>query len=199
MKYVNLFLKHFSKTPAFSVKDVSRFLLYNRAGKTYPKRFINNMVKRGKIFKISKGVYTIYSNTEVIGFAFSPFYYGLTYALSYYNIWEERSNPVILTTRTVRIGQREAMNANVSIFRLPRKLFFGYTMVKGNLFYYPVSDLEKTFIDVVYFNINLRKETIERLLSKLNKQKLHKYLSICPEHLRREVLDLYGNLTSSAG
>jgi hypothetical protein len=35
-----------------------------------------------------------------------------------------------------------------------------YSMVQGQHFYYPVSDLEKTFIDIVYFNIDLRKEII---------------------------------------
>ncbi len=188
MKYIDIFLDHFDRTPVFSAGDARRFLLYNKSGKTYHKRFIQNMVVKKKIFRVSKGVYTTHDNSEVVGFAFSPFYYGLTYALSYYNIWEERANPVIMTTRVVRSGQRRSLGTNISVFRLPHYLFFGYTSVRGNLFYYPISDLEKVLIDIVYFNINLREEIIERLVSKLNKQKFHNYLDKCPEKLRRKVI-----------
>ncbi|MEM3191933.1 MAG: hypothetical protein QW292_07565 [Candidatus Parvarchaeota archaeon] len=147
------------------------------------------MIEKKKIFRVARGVYTVHNNAEVIGFAFSPFYYGLTYAMSYYNVWEERANPSIVTTRIVRGGQRSSMGMNISIFRLPRHLFFGYTLVKGDLFYYPVSDLEKVLIDLVYFDINLRGEIIARLISKLNKQKLHDYMLRCPENLRKKVIE----------
>ena len=110
----------------FSAGDARRFLLYNKSGKTYPKRFIQNMVVKKKIFRVSKGVYTTHDNSEVVGFAFSPFYYGLTYALSYYNIWEERANSVIMTTRVVRSGQRKSLGTNISVFRLPQLIFWVY-------------------------------------------------------------------------
>ncbi len=193
MKYVDIFLKHFFGTPIFTMKDAERFLCYNKAGKTYSKRFIQNLIHGKKIFRVAKGVYTIHGSTEVIGFAFSPFYYGLADALSYHNIWEERANRVILTTRIVRTGQRKSMGMNISVFRLPRRLFFGYTMEKGERFYYPVSDLEKTFIDIVYFGINLRRDTLEKLISKLNPKKLSNYLLRYPENLQKKIKQIYPN------
>ena len=181
MKYVHEFLKHFSKVPAFSAKDAEQFLIYIGSGKKYPKRFIQNMRARNRIFKLAKGMYTTLNNSEVIGFAFSPFYYGLTYALSYYNVWEERANPVIVTTKTVRSGMRKAMGTNISVFRIPKTMFFGYNMVKGEAVYYPISDLEKTFIDLVYFGISLREDTLNRLVARLDRKKLREYLLRSPK------------------
>ena len=186
MKYINEFFRHFFKVPAFSARDVELFLTYVGSSKKYPKRFIQNMLAGNKIFRLAKGVYTIHKNSEVIGFAFSPFYYGLAYALSYYNVWEERANPVIITTKCVRIGTRKSMGINISVFRLPKKMFFGYTMVKGESFYYPISDLEKTFLDLVYFDINLRKDTLYRLIKRLGYKKLKGYLLLSPTWLKKK-------------
>ncbi len=191
MKYVEKFIEHFSKTPVFSAKDADRFLIYNGAGSTYTKRFIYIMIKEGRIFRIAKGMYTVYDNAEVIGFAFSPFYYGLLYSLSYYDIWEERANTEIVTTRIVRSGEKKSLDTNISVFRIPRRFFFGYSMVKGDLFYYPISDLEKTFIDIIYFRINIRQETMKKLVSKLNKKKLYKYVSVYPISFRIKVKSIF--------
>ena len=89
MKYINEFLKHFYKVPTFSARDAELFLIYLGSSKKYPKRFLQNLIGGNKIFRLAKGEYTVHRNSEVIGFAFSPFYYGLTYALSYYNLLEE--------------------------------------------------------------------------------------------------------------
>ncbi|MCL5976182.1 MAG: hypothetical protein M1580_01120, partial [Candidatus Parvarchaeota archaeon] len=125
------------------------------------------------------------------GFAFSPFYYGLTYALSYYNLLEERANPVIITTKSVRSGTRKSMGINISVFKLPKSMFFGYTMVKGESFYYPISDIEKTFLDLVYFDIGLRKDTLYRLVKSLNRKKLKEYLVRSPLRFKNKVEKLY--------
>ena len=191
MKYVHEFLKHFSKVPAFSAKDAEQFLIYIGSGKKYPKRFIQNMRAGNRIFKLAKGMYTTLNNSEVIGFAFSPFYYGLTYALSYYNVWEERANPVIVTTKTVRSGMRKAMGTNISVFRIPKTMFFGYNIVKGEAVYYPISDLEKTFIDLVYFGISLREDTLNRLVARLDRKKLREYLLRSPKRLWASTEKIY--------
>ncbi|MBE5727897.1 hypothetical protein IHE50_00555 [Candidatus Parvarchaeota archaeon] len=175
MKYINEFLTHFSERPTFTKVEVERFLKQSRAGRTYSKRFVSNLLQHQRIIRITKGVYTLHDNAEVIGFAFSPFYYGLMYALSYYDIIEERANPIILTTRIVRTGTRNIMGLNAQIFRLPKNLFFGYVMVKGTEFYYPISDIEKTFLDLRYFKINLNERVMERLKQKINRKKLKEY------------------------
>ena len=195
MKYIHEFLKHFSKVPVFSARDAEQFLMYIGSGKKYPKRFIQNMQVRNRIFRLAKGIYTTQNNSEVIGFAFSPFYYGLTYALSYYNVWEERANPVIVTTKIVRSGTRKAMGINISVFRIPKNLFFGYDMVKGETIYYPISDLEKTFIDLVYFGISLREDTLKRLVARFDRRKLREYLLSSPTRLCANTERIYYSAT----
>ncbi len=197
MKYINEFLRHFSKVPAFSARDAELFLMYIGSGKKYPKRFIQNMLAGNKIFRLAKGVYTVHRNSEVIGFAFSPFYYGLAYALSYYNVWEERANPVIITTKCVRTGTRKSLGINISVFKLPKKMFFGYTMVKGESFYYPISDLEKTFLDLLYFDIDLRKDTLYRLVKRLDYKKLKGYLTSSPAWLKKKAEKSYQGIISN--
>ena len=197
MKYIGEFLKHFSKVPTFSARDAELFLTYIGASRKYTKRFIQNMLAKDRIFRLAKGVYTTHNSSEVIGFAFSPFYYGLTYALSYYNVWEERANPVIITTKKVRTGVRKSMGINISVFRLPEKMFFGYNMVKGELVYYPISDPEKTFIDLVYFDVDLRKDTLRRLVKMINYKKLKEYLLRSPVWLQNKVIELYKSVDKS--
>ncbi len=187
MKYINDFTKHFTDFPVFTTQDIERFLSSNNAGRTYPKRFAQNMIKNKRMARITRGVYTFKKDMEVVGFAFSPFYYGLSYALSYYDIQEERSNPVIITPKIVRNGIRKIMGINALVLRIPKNMFFGYNFVKGNLIYYPVSDVEKTFIDLVYFNIHLREETLGRLISCLNRDRLKNYLSCYPTRLKGRV------------
>ncbi len=191
MKYIDRFLEHFSKKPVFTTKEVGWFLEYSGSRGGYQKRFMQNILRSKRAFRISKGVYTTHRDSEVIGFAFSPFYYGLAYALSYHNVWEERANPVIITTNTIRTGVRKSLDINVSLFTIPKRLFFGYQFVKGNIVYYPISDLEKTFIDTVYFNIALRRDVMERLVHRLDKSKLKDYLSRCPTAIQQRSKELY--------
>lgn len=70
-------------------------------------------------------------------------------------------------------------------------MFFGYIMVKGESFYYPVSDLEKTFLDLVYFDISLRNDTLRRLVDRLDQKKLKEYLVRSPLWLKNRVEELY--------
>ena len=83
------------------------------------------------------------------------------------------------------------MGINISVFKLPKSMFFGYTMVKGESFYYPISDIEKTFLDLVYFDIGLRKDTLYRLVKSLNRKKLKEYLVRSPLRFKNKVEKLY--------
>ena len=67
------------------------------------------------------------------GFGFSPFYYGLEDALSLRNVWEQETNPVIITPRTVRVGIRKFEGRHFVVRRIDRSMFFGYTFVDYGL------------------------------------------------------------------
>ena len=126
----------------------------------------------------------------VSGFAFSPFYYGLQEALSLRNIWEQETNPVIITTRKARTGLREIMGANVVVKRIPKSLFFGFETLKYYDLYIPVSTPEKILIDFIYFKEPLTKETMKELKKHINKKTLDSYLKKekLPSALKQKVL-----------
>ena len=54
--------------------------------------------------------------------------------------------------------------------------------------FFPYSDIEKTFIDMIYFKQPLDEETLKNFREKLNKKKLNSYLKHYPRRTRKIVL-----------
>lgn len=190
MKYTQLVKQHFAKEPVFSLKSLRTFLAKKGISKGYPQLLVHNMEKKGEIQRIARGIYTFQTDLEVAGFAFSPFYYGLQEALSLRNLWEQETNPVVITPRKVRLGMREIMGSNVLVRRISRKVFFGFELMKHYDYWLPVSDYEKTLIDFAYFNEYLPKEALQNLKEKIDKKKLQKYLKRVPKVTREKVKEL---------
>ena len=110
--------------------------------------------------------------------------------MSMHNLWQQETIPIIITTRNIRPGIRKIIDINVLIKRIRKKYFFGFNYHKQGNFYFPYSDIEKTFIDVVYFRIKLNKEEIKDILVKLDIKKLNSYLKIYPKITRKRVLSI---------
>jgi predicted transcriptional regulator of viral defense system len=146
-KYAKLVREHFKGQPVFSLSSLRVFLAKKGPSKNYSNLLVHNLLRRGEIQRIAKGVYSFQSDASVAGFAFSPFYYGLQEALSLRNLWEQETNPVIITPKKVRPGVRRIMGSNVLVRRIKRKMFFGFDLIKHYDFWIPVSDAEKTIID----------------------------------------------------
>ena len=184
MKYVRKFLGEFRKTSVFSTADVRRFLVSEGASPTYALVFINSMIRRGKAFCLAKGIYTLYRDIEVAGFAFSPFYYGLGFALTKHRLWKQQANLHVLTTRNVRRGSRVVLGTNINVSKISKRMFFGYVYVKGANFYYPVSDIEKTLIDCIYYRFSLEDYVYESIFAKLDSRKMKVYLRQCSTRVK---------------
>ena len=174
IKYLNLIIDLFKKSPVVSFESIKKYV----KNSSYSKLLVHNLLKRKRINKISKGFYTIYNNPELAVFVFKPAYFGLQDALSFHNLWEQETIPVIITSRKVRTGIRKILGSNVLIRHVDKKLLFGfeYVKVREDNLVYPYSDIEKTLIDLAYFNEPISKEVLENILSKINKNKLKKYL-----------------------
>ncbi|MCX6799515.1 MAG: hypothetical protein NTW59_05480 [Candidatus Diapherotrites archaeon] len=137
--------------------------------------------------RVARGFYSFQTDPALAGFAFSPFYYGLQEALSLRNLWEQETNPVIITPKKVRPGLRSSMGANIVVRRISRKMFFGFGMVKYYDFWLPVSDPEKTLIDFAYFRERLPEEALREIKKSLDKKKLRGYLKKTPFLTRKKV------------
>ncbi|MEK6878005.1 MAG: hypothetical protein AABY22_00275 [Nanoarchaeota archaeon] len=163
-KYLLDIMKLFEKSPVVDFASINRIVKYKKKTNQYAKQIVRNLIKQGKIQKIGKGVYTFLNESSLAVFSFSPAYLGLQDALSFHNLWEQETIPVIITSNNVRKGIRKIMNSNVLVRRLDKKYMFGYEYYKYPLenrdIYLPYSDIEKTFIDMVYYRQPLDEEVI---------------------------------------
>lgn len=179
----------FEKSPVVDFKSLERVIGKTKSS-NYAKLLVHNLLKKGKIKKIGKGIYTKHDEISLAVFSFKPAYLGLQSALSHHGIWEQETIPVIITTKKVRRGLRSLMNRNILIRNINKKYFFGFDYIKEGDFYLPYSDLEKTFIDMIVFNQKVDEESLKKIKKKINKKKALNYLKKYPLSLRKKIIKL---------
>ena len=183
MKYMKSFKEKFRDYPVFTIKDARLFFEKSGATKQYVYTTIHNLLKSEEIKKITRGIYTFHEDVTVVGFAFSPFYYGLQDALSWRNIWEQEVNPIVVTPRKMRTGVRSFLGRNYLVRHIEKAMFFGIDSLKQGNSWIPVSDPEKTLIDFVYYKEPIPEPVLDELLSTIKIDILNEHL----EHVSRSV------------
>ena len=178
MKYAKMFESTFKRVdyPVFTFRDAKLALERKGITGSYLRLMLHKHYASGRIKRITKGVYTFHDDAIVVGFAFQPFYYGLESALSILGVSTQASNNIVMTTRNVRAGIRSFQGRNYRIIRIESRLLFGFSTIKAGDFWAPVSDLEKTVIDMLYFKVPIREELYPELSKKLDKRKFEEYL-----------------------
>jgi predicted transcriptional regulator of viral defense system len=172
----------FEKTPTVSIASIKKIV---GEKSSYVNLMLTKMVQRGKIHRITRGVYSLHDDPTIAVFCFKPAYLGLQEALSIHNLWEQETNVIILTTKTVREGVRKINGSNVLLKRIPPTLFFGIEYKQYGDFYLPVSDVEKTLIDMVYFQQPIDAALRGQFRKRINKVTLREYLQHYDAPLRR--------------
>ena len=200
MKYVAEFVKYFNtpKFPVFTKADAYLFLEQLGATEGYTKRFLGNLAKGGRIRRVKRNYYTCHSNPYVVGFAFSPFYYGLSTALGMYGISEQQSQPVVITATTAIPRTLIFNGKKVFIRRIDEKMFFGVSTAMVDLFEVPVSDVEKTLIDMVYFRYKTEDYAYERLVKMCDSRRLDRYSRSYAQKFRKSVAKLVTKYKTTA-
>jgi len=197
-KYLLDIMKLFKKSAVVDFASINRIVKNKRKVKQYVKQIVRNLIKQGKIQRIGKGIYTSLDESSLAVFCFSPSYLGLQDALSFHNLWEQETNPVIITTNNVRKGIRKVFGRNVVIKGINPKYLFGYEYYKYPLedrdIYLPYSDIEKTFIDMVYFRQFLDKETIKEFKKRIDVKKLKGYLKAYSKLIRNRIGKIFGKM-----
>lgn len=178
VKYISGIRNNFSRKefPVFSVVEIRSWLASKHADEDYAYLLLHNLEKKGEVERITRGIYTFHKDVRVVGFAFKPFYYGLEDALYLKGLVEQGSNPVIVSPRKVRNGLRDFRGRNYLIHRIDNRHFFGFELVKYGDSWIPVSDMEKTLLDLIYFKHYVPKDSLKSILEHVNKSKLNKYL-----------------------
>lgn len=180
IKYADKIREFFKRNAIVDINSLKRFIIKNNGKKDYVYLLLNNMTKKGEIKRITKGYYSLYEDPVLAVFCFRPSYLGLQSALSIHNLWEQETIPVIITSKTVRLGIRKVDGSNILLKRVLARYFFGFKYVKDGEFYVPVSDIEKTFLDMVYFNQKMDEDLLKELKNKINRKKLKDYLKEYP-------------------
>lgn len=192
-KYQEQIMDLFNKSPVVSFNSIQRIINKTSKSSQYAKQLIRNLVLKNKVKKITKGYYTTLDDPSLLVFCIKPAYLGLQDALSINNLWEQETIPIILTSRKVRQGIRKIFNTNVLVRKVNKKYVFGISYKKHDNFYLPYSDIEKTFIDMIYFKEKLSPETLNLLKNKLNKKTLNSYLKKYPIMIKKRVLSALKN------
>ncbi|MCL5677844.1 MAG: hypothetical protein M1442_01050 [Candidatus Thermoplasmatota archaeon] len=187
MTKVSKVIETFSRAPSFNSIELDLLLSSFDTSANYRKLLVHNLIGTGRLKRISKGNYTFLDDVEVVCFAYKPSYYGLQEALSLMDLWEQETNPVVITPLRVVPGIRTFAGRNYLVRRIDRRMFFGIDLIRYTDFWVPVSDTEKTLIDFVYFREFLPEDTLTRFRRKINRKKLDKYLSISPAYVMRGV------------
>lgn len=170
-------LRRFARsTPAFKARDAE--LLVKDRG--YALLLLHNLAKRGELNRVARGWYTLLKDPVVSVFTFEPAYLGLQEALSIRNLWEQETNVVVVTAGKAKPGIRQALGGTVIVHRIDPAYFFGFDYVRYGDFHVPVSDREKTLIDLVYFDESPGHELLGRLARDADSRVLTKYLSRYP-------------------
>ncbi|HLD06020.1 MAG TPA: hypothetical protein VJC16_00610 [Candidatus Nanoarchaeia archaeon] len=187
-KYLTDIAALFKKSPVVSASSISRLIRSKKRVKQYQKQLVRNLLLQGRIKKLVNGNYTTHDDPSLAVFCFKPAYLGLQDAMSYHEVWEQETIPVIITASKARQGMRKVLGMNVLIRRIDRKYLFGYEYVKQGDFYLPYSDMEKTLIDMAYFRQKFSEETMKNIKEKIDKKKLKSYLNVYPKIFREIVL-----------
>ena len=186
-KYLDDIEKLFIKSPVVNYDSIERIVKNKKNVKQYVKILVHNLLKQRKIKRLTKGYYTNRDEVSLVVFCFKPSYLGLQDALSFHELWEQETIPIIITSNTVRQGIREIFGVNVMVKRIDKRYLFGFEYYKDGDFYFPYSDIEKTFIDMIYFRQPLDKEIILEFKKRIDKKKLKDYLKKYPKKFKVKI------------
>ncbi len=187
IKYTQEFRDHFKDRNYFTINEAERFLMQKGASKAYVRLMLHQMEKRSGIKRLKRGFYSFSENLDAVGFLFEPFYYGLQEALSLRELWEQQTNPVIITTRRVRTGLRSILGRNVVVRHIKKEMFFGYEPKRMGNAFLPVSDIEKTLIDFGYFRLQIPLYVVKSIVKRLDKDRLNDYLKRTDKSTKKRV------------
>lgn len=194
MRHMEKLIATFSRPdyPVFTVADAGLLLKREGVSRQYLHLMLHNLAKRGKIARITRGIYTFHEDAAVVGFAFQPFYYGLESALWLMGMSGQGANFVVMTPRNVRAGMRSFKGRNYRVQRIGKELMFGYGQMRYGKIWIPVSDLEKTVIDMVSLGYHISEELLPEIRKKINSEKLNGYLKRCSPEVVKQLAEALG-------
>lgn len=137
----------------FKENEACRILGSN---KDYCNLYLYRLVKKGRVFRLARGTYALpeCSNLEMAGSIIASSYVTGLAALFYHGVINQEP----LSTDVARIGRSKKITVRGSFGKLevyshgiPRRAFFGYGRVSGNVGEFLIANKEKAVIDLLLF------------------------------------------------
>ncbi|HLC19928.1 MAG TPA: hypothetical protein VJK72_03340 [Candidatus Nanoarchaeia archaeon] len=181
IKHIQKVRDYFKKTHVAHIRSIKNIIQNEK----YAHLLIHQMLKKKEIYRIAKGWYSLSQDPTLVVFCFKPSYLGLQEALSIHNLWEQETNTIVITTQIIREGLRKINESNVIMKRIPPSLFFGLEYKRYGNIDVPVSDIEKTVLDMFYFKQPIDKELLHTVKKKIDIKKLKAYSKRFPASTRK--------------
>jgi hypothetical protein len=154
---------------------------------------LSRMAKSKGIYPVIKGVFSLERKDEIVGFAFAPFYYGGLAALMIRDLVDNQVKMEIMTTRRVKKSFITVYNGDskVILHHIPKKYYFGFEDLKYGNIVVPVSNPEKTLIDMFYYKEKLSPHDYEGIVKGIRKEILEEYLTYYDNHTKATVMRFF--------
>ncbi|MDE1868974.1 MAG: type IV toxin-antitoxin system AbiEi family antitoxin domain-containing protein [Candidatus Micrarchaeota archaeon] len=187
----------FAKYQVFTIRDVRLAMPDASIGNI--RQTLSYMVSKKRLYRVRSGKYAFKRDALVSGFAYRPFYYGLLSALTYRGLWDQLARPCIITTNNVkRSSAKVFVDMLVEVHHIPGRYMFGFANVQYGGFTVPVSDPEKTLIDMAYLKVKGSDECYAALAEVSDIKKLNDYLKAYDARTRGVVLKVYHRYSAVA-
>ncbi len=162
-----------SKKVIFSTLEFSRIFNLKRAIAWV---YLHRMVKKGLIFRVSKGLYSLTDNPIVIASHLTfPSYLSYYTALYFYNLLDEIPNEIFVVTSR-RSMDRVIFDTRIRFIRM--KKLFGYKKVNYEEYWIFLAEKERLILDLMLKPICPSKFIFKVLESGIDFKKLEKYSKI---------------------
>jgi predicted transcriptional regulator of viral defense system len=164
--YEAILLEKFSSIPVFSLADVSQIT----KSKAYAKFLLFHLLKKGKIKKIKRDLYTLHEDAFLVAtFIVRPSYISSISALSFYEDISQIPNEIFCFTN--KLPKTFHFIQTIRFFHT--KFFFGFEEKEYKGFKILVADREKAIIDSIG---KVPIYVFEEALEKVNPEKMLEYV-----------------------
>lgn len=164
-----LLLKQLDLYPIFTEKDI---LKITKTTKKYARTLLSRLVKKGYVYRIERGKYSLYDDPLVFSSHLAKSsYLSLWTALRYHNLTQQQPQNVFVM---VKFPKRKITLSNTTINFIATKHFWGYKTERYRDFDIFVAEPEKNIIDCLLARLPLE-YVIEAIELNQNPKKIAEY------------------------
>lgn len=167
MSTINI-LEKLRQLPLFTLNELA---IITGKNKHYLKVYVNRLMKKGLIFKLERGKFTVHDDPLIFSSHITyPSYISLWTALSYYHLTTQLPNEIDIAIKIKR-KPIQFKKIKINFFSLP---LFGFQKDNYRGFQIFIAEKEKLLIDCILADIPINQ--LDELMEDINIKKIYDYL-----------------------